>query len=63
VQAALAAGELSQERWTSYRKLLGEARRHEVLTDSNAAREQKRKWKQIHKAMRNFTKEQRSGSG
>ncbi len=63
VQTALGAGEISPGRWTSYRKLLGEVRRHEVLTNPNTAREQKQKWKKIHKALRNFTKEQRSGPG
>ena len=52
VEAALASGEIASERWESYRKLMGEARRHEVLTDRMAAQEQKRKWKQIHKAAR-----------
>lgn len=52
VEAALAAGTLAPERMASYRKLQGEARRHEVLTDPLAAQERKRKWKVIHKAMR-----------
>ena len=61
VRAALEAGELDAARWASYGKLLGEARWHETQVDPNAARERKRKWKQIHKAMRHFTKETRSG--
>jgi len=52
VQAALAAGGLSRERWESYRKLLAEARRHEELADPLAAQERKRKIRQIHKAQR-----------
>jgi len=58
VAAALAAGELARDRWESYRKLLAEARHHEVMTDQRAALERKRKWKQIHKAQREFYKSQ-----
>jgi ribosome biogenesis GTPase len=56
VQAALADGSVSRERWESYRKLLGEARRHEALADALVAQEQKRKLKQIMKAQRRFDK-------
>jgi ribosome biogenesis GTPase len=52
VEAALAAGTLAPERVASYRKLQGEARWHEVMSDPLAAQERKRKWKVIHKAMR-----------
>ena len=52
VEAGLAAGALSRERWESYCKLLAEARRHEELADPLAAQERKRKIKQIHKAQR-----------
>ncbi|HEY2016021.1 MAG TPA: ribosome small subunit-dependent GTPase A [Bryobacteraceae bacterium] len=54
VMKALEAGEISRERWDSYRKLLGEARRHELMTDQLAAQEHKRKLKimfQAHKKM------------
>jgi ribosome biogenesis GTPase len=59
VHAALAAGAISAERWESYRKLIGEARHHEVMTDRLAALEQKRKWKAIHKAQRQHYKARR----
>jgi ribosome biogenesis GTPase / thiamine phosphate phosphatase len=54
VQAALATGAVSPDRWESYRKLLGEARRHEALADAQVAQDRKRKLKQIMKAQRRF---------
>jgi ribosome biogenesis GTPase len=57
VEAALADGRITADRLTSYRKLQGEARRHELLADPLAARELKRKWKIIHKAMRHNPKQ------
>jgi ribosome biogenesis GTPase len=59
VQAALAKGGVSQERWESYRKLLGEARRHEALADALVAQERKRKLKGMMKAARRFYKSRR----
>jgi ribosome biogenesis GTPase / thiamine phosphate phosphatase len=59
VAEALTRGDLAQERWESYRKLLAEARRHERLADPLAALEQKRKWKAIHKAYRHYDKSKR----
>jgi ribosome biogenesis GTPase len=56
VQEGLAEGAVSQERWESYRKLLGEARRHEALADALVAQERKRKVKEIMKAARRFYK-------
>ncbi len=52
VRAAIEAGEMAPERLESYQKLVSEARRHEALSDRLAAREQKRKVKQIHRAIR-----------
>jgi len=52
VRRAIEEGRLDAARFASYRKLKGEARRHELLADPLAAREQKRRWKIIHKAMR-----------
>ena len=52
VAAALADGRIDTARWESYRKLQGEVRRHERLTDPLAAQEYKRWVKQIHKAIR-----------
>ena len=57
VAQALARGEITAERWESYRKLLGETRRHEMLDDPLAAQRRKRWIKQIHKAARNFYKD------
>lgn len=59
VAGALADGRLAVDRWNSYRKLLGEARRHELMSDPLAAIEQKNRWKAIHKAARKFYKSRR----
>ena len=56
VRQALEDGSLDAARLASYRKLQGEARHHEVLTNPLAALEQKRKWKIIHKAARAYKK-------
>jgi ribosome biogenesis GTPase len=56
VERALGDGTLAPERWESYRKLRGEARRHEALADPLLALERKRKWKQMHKAVRDIYK-------
>ena len=56
VESALGEGSLAPERWQSYRKLRGEAQRHEALADPLLALERKRKWKQIHKAARDIYK-------
>ncbi|MGD0771747.1 MAG: ribosome small subunit-dependent GTPase A [Candidatus Solibacter sp.] len=61
VQGALADGALSPARWESYRKLRGEAQRHEALADPLLALERKRKWKQIHKAQRDIYKSGKHG--
>jgi ribosome biogenesis GTPase len=59
VAAALARGSLDPKRLTSYRKLMGEARRHELMTDKLAALEQKRRWKVMHKAVKRMYRERR----
>ncbi len=56
VQEALNAGTIASERWQSYRKLLGEARRHELLADPLQAQEAKRKLRRMHKAHRDYYK-------
>jgi len=56
VAAALKSGALSDERFASYRKLRGEARRHELMTDAVAAQAAKKRLKAIHKAFRNYEK-------
>lgn len=56
VLAAVASGALSAERMESYRKLMGEARRHERMTDVLAAQKYKRWNKAVHKAARRFYK-------
>jgi ribosome biogenesis GTPase len=56
VESALGEGELAAERWESYRKLRGEAQRHEALADPLLALERKRKWKRMHKAARDIYK-------
>ena len=52
VEAAVAGGAITADRFESYRKLVAEARHHEVMTDKFAALEQKRKWKVMHKAVK-----------
>jgi ribosome biogenesis GTPase len=59
VPAALADGTIAEDRWKSYRKLLGEARRHEELTDPLAAQQWKRKLKVMNKALREHYKSRR----
>jgi ribosome biogenesis GTPase / thiamine phosphate phosphatase len=61
VRQAVDEGTLDPARLTSYRKLQGEARRHEALTNPLAALEQKRKWKIIHKAAREPTRTGNAG--
>jgi len=56
VQTALAAGTLASDRFESYTKLRREAQYHETLADSIAGLERKRKWKSIHKAVREIYK-------
>ena len=53
VAAALEDGSLAADRWESYRKLVREARHHEVAADPLAALRNKKHIKRIHKAMRN----------
>ena len=52
VRAAVAAGDLSAERLESHRKLEAELRHLEVRADVGLQREQKAKWRAIHKAAR-----------
>lgn len=56
VQAAVLDGTLDEARWESYRKLQAEIAWHERQTDVLAAQAVKRRWKQIHKAMRDYHK-------
>jgi ribosome biogenesis GTPase len=57
VAVALAGGALDADRVASYRKLMKEARHHELMTDKLAALEQKRKWKVMHKAVKRMYRE------
>jgi ribosome biogenesis GTPase len=54
VEQAIADGELSEDRWMSYRKLLAESKRHEEMTDRLAAAESKRRLKAMHRGTREF---------
>jgi ribosome biogenesis GTPase len=56
VQRAIEAGEIDAGRWLSYRKLRSEIERHERLTDAVAATEEKRKLKEMSRAIRRFYK-------
>jgi ribosome biogenesis GTPase / thiamine phosphate phosphatase len=53
IEAAVQQGELSLERLENYRKLQAELHFLERKTNPEIARQDKRKWKKIHKAMRN----------
>lgn len=53
IEEAVQRGELSLERLENYRKLLAELRFLERKINPEVARQDKRKWKKIHKAMRN----------
>lgn len=59
VARAIAEGAVSEERWTSYRKLTAEVRRHEEMTNPVAAAERKKRDKAIHKSMRAFYRQKR----
>ena len=56
VAQALEDGSIAPERWESYRKLLGEARRHERMTDRLAEQEHKRKMKVMFRAQKEHYK-------
>lgn len=56
VAAALAEGTLDAARWESFAKLRAEVRRHERLTDRQAADREKRRIKSINKALRQHYK-------
>ena len=53
IGAAITHGSLPLERLESYRKLLAELRFQERRMNPELARQEKAKWKKIHKAMRN----------
>lgn len=52
VQAAIEAGELTEERLASYRKLLREAAFERRRHDARAARQAEQQWKSVSKSMR-----------
>ena len=54
IGAALNRGSLALERLENYRKLLAELRFQERKMNPEAARQDKAKWKKIHKTMRNL---------
>ncbi len=53
IEAAVQQGGLSLERLQSYRKLLAELNFQERKMNPEVARQVKKEWKKIHKAMRN----------
>jgi ribosome biogenesis GTPase / thiamine phosphate phosphatase len=53
IETAVQQGELSSERLENYRKLLAELHFQERKMNPEVARQDKEKWKKIHKAMRN----------
>ena len=52
VHAALESGSLDQSRWASYLKLLGEIRHYQRKVDKSLASEDRKRWKKIHKDVR-----------
>lgn len=52
VRAAITSGALSGERWESYRKLQREIAAYETRRDPVLAAEERRRWKMIHKSVR-----------
>jgi ribosome biogenesis GTPase / thiamine phosphate phosphatase len=59
VLTALERGEIDSARWLSYRKLEAELRHTALEQDAHAKAAQKKKWKAIHKAMRDHPKYRR----
>lgn len=59
VATALAGGLLAPDRWASYLKLQREVRYLARTTSRTVAAEEKRKWKNLHKAMRQHPKDRR----
>jgi ribosome biogenesis GTPase len=57
IEEAVNRGSLSLERLESYRKLLAELRFQERKMNPEAARQEKAKWKKVHKAMRHQSEE------
>ena len=53
VETAIVDGRLERERLENHRKLEAEQRFQERKIDPRAARQDKERWKKIHKAMRN----------
>ena len=56
VQAALLRGEIPPGRWESFQKLRRETRHLEIAADPLLAQDQKRRWKNLHKAQRQHYK-------
>ena len=59
VRSALESGEIDPTRWLSYRKLEAELRHTLVEQDALAKAAQKKKWKAIHRALRDHPKYRR----
>jgi ribosome biogenesis GTPase len=62
VRKALDEGTLEEGRWEGWRRQEREVRFLEARADRGLQKAQKDKWKAIHKGMRDFTKERRSGA-
>ncbi|MFC2134010.1 ribosome small subunit-dependent GTPase A [Bacteroidota bacterium] len=56
VKTAVEAGQIPEEQYNNYLKLKKELDYLEKRQDVNAAQEEKRKWRSIHKEMRHFNK-------
>lgn len=61
VRAAIAAGDLSEDRWRSWEKLQAELAHEQRKTDPRAAQENRKLWAGRHKAARAWMKQKRGG--
>jgi ribosome biogenesis GTPase len=59
VRGALESGTLDAARWESYRKLGAELRHRQLEQDVHARNAERKKWKAIHKSLRNHPKYRR----
>lgn len=59
VNEAVSRGELDPKRLANFKKMRREIERFEIRSDARLRREEEKKWKQIAKSIKNFSKENR----
>ena len=59
VNEAVAAGKIDEKRLVNFKKMRREIERFEIRNDARLKREEEKKWKQIAKAIKNYSKETR----